>query len=179
MATIRSVAAAFTIALCATGALGACSGPPQATSTSTPPSSTVPVGGPAGASPTGPGDTRADLPAPQPAPTDDIASRLEAETVAAAAMTSFVRVDLLAGDWWSQLSTHLSADAASAYYGTDPLQVPARAVTGAPRWDGSTSAYLANVVVPTDVGDYKLLLVRDAQGSPWLVQTITPPDGVR
>lgn len=184
MATTRPVmAVAFgirlTIALCVTGTIGACSGTPDTASTSTLRSSSVPVGGPAGASPTGPGDTRANLPTPAPAPTDDAASRTAAETAAAAAMASFVRVDLTAEDWWNRLSEHLTADAASAYYGTDPLEVPARAVTGAPRWDGSTSAYLANVVVPTDVGDYRLLLVREGQGSPWLVQTIAPPDGVR
>jgi hypothetical protein len=93
-------------------------------------------------------------------------------------MAAFVRVDLTADAWLEQLSANLTADAAGAYYGSDPLEVPARAVTGAPRWDGSTSAYLADVVVPTDVGDYRLLLVRDGQNSPWLVQTIDPPDGV-
>lgn len=134
---------------------------------------------PSAPAPSGPNDVGADLPAPSAYPTDDAASRTAAEMVAAAAMTSFVRVDLTAEDWLSQLSTHLTADAASAYYGTDPLEVPVRAITGPARWDGSTSAYLTNVVVPTEVGDYRLLLVRDGQGSPWLVQTITPPDGVR
>lgn len=185
MATTRpAMAIAFavrlTVALCVTGTtLSACSRPSDPASTSTSSPSSSPVGGPAGARPTGPGDTQADLPGPAPAPTDDGASRAAATTVAAAAMASFVRVDLTAADWLSQLSTHLTADAGSAYYGTDPLEVPARAVTGPPRWDGSISAYLANIVVPTDVGDYRLLLVRDGQDSPWLVQTIMPPDGVR
>lgn len=134
---------------------------------------------PSASAPSGPNDVGADLPAPSAYPTDDAASRTAAETVAAAAMASFVRVDLTAEDWLSQLSTHLTADAAIAYYGTDPLEVPARAVTGMARWDGSTSAYLADVVVPTEVGDYRLLLVRDGRDSPWLVQTITPPDSVR
>jgi hypothetical protein len=128
--------------------------------------------------PIGPNDVGAELPTPSAYPTDDAASRATAQDAAAEAMAVFLRVDLSAAEWLAGLSAHLTADAAGAFYGTDPLEVPARAITGQPRWDGSTSGYLAEVVVPTDVGDYRLLLVREGQGAPWLVQTITPPDGV-
>ena len=150
------------------GSLVACSAPPQpatsATSTATAPS--------------GPNDVAADLPSPVAYPTEDGASRAAAEAVAGAAMTSFVRIDLPADAWLDQLSPRLTGDAVSAFYGTDPLEVPARQVTGPPRWDGSTSAYLATVVVPTDVGNYRVLLIREGQGAPWLVQNISPPDGL-
>lgn len=128
--------------------------------------------------PIGPNDVAAELPTPAAYPSDDAASRAAAQDTAADAMAAFVRVDLTADEWLARLSALLTVDAASAFYGTDPLEVPARAVTGAARWGSSTSVYLAEVVVPTDVGDYRLMLVREGQGTPWLVQAITPPDGV-
>lgn len=133
---------------------------------------------PTATAPSGPNDVGAELPATAAYPTDDAASRAAAETLAGEAMASFVRVDLPADAWLDQLSPRLTGDAVSALYGTDPLEVPARQVTGPPRWDGSTSAYLATVVVPTDVGDYRLLLVQEGQGAPWLVQNISPPAGL-
>lgn len=93
-------------------------------------------------------------------------------------MAAFLQVELDPESWLTQLSPHLSPTARAAYFGTDPLEVPARQVTGPARYEGSTSAYLATVVVPTDVGDYRLLLVREGQDAPWLVETLTPPGGL-
>lgn len=138
-----------------------------------------PPAAPTAALPTGPNDVAAELPAPAPSPVDDAASRTEAEVAATATMTSFIQVQLPPDEWLLELSPHLTASARDAYVGTDPLEVPARQLTGPARWAGSSSAYLAAVTVPTDVGDYQLLLVREGQGAAWLAETLTPPDGLR
>ena len=152
-------------------ATSGCSTSPDAPTSSTPaPSSTAP---------SGPNDIDADLPAPPAPPTDDAPSRTAAEQAAADTMVAFMQVDLDADDWLAGMSAHLTPAATADYLGTDPLEVPARQLTGPARYAGSTSAYLATVTVPTDVGDYQLLLVREGQGAPWLAETLTPPEGLR
>lgn len=128
---------------------------------------------PAVASPTGPNDAEAALPPALPVPTDDAAAA--AMNVATAAMGAFARPGVDAGTWFAELAPLLTPAAQAAYTGTDPSRVPAAAVTGPPRAGDSPSAYLATVTVPTDVGDYTVLLVREGAGTPWLVERLTPP----
>ena len=119
------------------------------------------------------GDAGASLPPPPPAATDDATSDQAALAAGAAAVTAFARPDVSAEEWWAELQPLLSPTAVEAYAGTDPAEVPARAVIGPP-WQGeSDSPYLALTFVPTDVGDYAVLLVRDGGGAPWLVERIT------
>jgi hypothetical protein len=113
------------------------------------------------------------LPTPLPQPTDDPASEESAIAQATAAVTAFARPDLDPEAWWDGLAPLLSPAALEAYAGTDPAEVPASAVTGA-AWSGeSPSSYLATVFVPTDVGEYAVLLVREGGGTPWLVERIS------
>jgi hypothetical protein len=113
------------------------------------------------------------LPPPPPAPTDDAPSQDAALALGAKAVTAFARPDLGPDTWWAELSPLLSPAAALAYEGTDPVEVPARRVTG-PAWAGvSPSSFLATVFVPTDAGDYAVLMVREGGGAPWLVERIT------
>ncbi|MGY1592913.1 hypothetical protein ACI79D_13110 [Geodermatophilus sp. SYSU D00708] len=123
-----------------------------------------------------PGDADAALPAPPPQPTEDDASQQAALDAATAAVTAFARPALEPGQWWAELAPLLSPAAAVAYEGTDPQAVPATAVTGPPRPTPSVSAYLSTVLVPTDAGEYAVLLVREGDGSPWLVERFTPVD---
>jgi hypothetical protein len=114
------------------------------------------------------------LPTPLPQPTDDPASEQSAIAQATAAVTAFARPDLDPEAWWDGLAPLLSPAALEAYAGTDPAEVPASAVTGA-AWPGeSPSSYLATVFVPTDAGEYAVLLVREGGGTPWLVERISP-----
>ncbi len=113
------------------------------------------------------------LPAPLPQPTDDAPSRDAALARGTAAVTAFARPQLDPGQWWAELSPLLSPAAAEAYAGTDPVEVPAREVTGPARTGDSPSAFLATVFVPTDAGEYAVLLVREGGGAPWLVERIT------
>jgi hypothetical protein len=113
------------------------------------------------------------LPTPPPHPTDDAASDQAALEVGTAAVTAFARPDLPAEQWWAELAPLLSPAATEAYVGTDPAEVPAHAVTG-PAWSGeSESTFLALTFVPTDAGDYAVLMVRDGGGAPWLVERIS------
>jgi hypothetical protein len=129
---------------------------------------------PTAAPTTGPGDADADLPTAEPVPVDDADSQQAALDAATAALTVFARPDADPAQWWSELSPLLSPTAAVAYEDTDPGAVPASAVTGPPRPTPAVSPYLSTVLVPTDAGEYAVLLVREGGGSPWLVERITP-----
>ena len=128
---------------------------------------------------TGPGDDEADLPTPLPYPSWDDASRTAAVGVAATAMGAFARPDTGAAEWWSALQPYLTANARAAYQDTDPAQVPTRSVTGPAVLVEDSSPYLAGVDVPTDVGVYRVLLAREGEGAPWLVERLTPPPSLQ
>ncbi|MGY1689436.1 hypothetical protein [Geodermatophilus sp. SYSU D01105] len=160
----RLAAAAALVASLVLGGCAAAADPVQPVATS-----------PAAPSPD-PGDAHAALPAPPPPPTEDDASHQAALEAATAALTAFARPALDPGQWWAELAPLLSPTAAAAYEGTDPQAVPASAVTGPARPTPSVSAYLATVLVPTDAGEYAVLLAREGGDSPWLVERITPVD---
>ncbi len=151
---------------------------PPTTTQSGPPATIAPPAAPP-AAPGGATDQDAELPAPEAVPTWDAPSRLSAVGQARTALAAFARPQLPRATWWSLLAPLLTPTAQAAYQGTDPAQVPVRAVTGPGRLVDETSAYLARVELPTDVGPYLVLLVRDGQGAPWLVERLTPPAGLR
>lgn len=125
------------------------------------------------ATPSVPGHTAETLPAPLPHPVDDATSQDAALRLGADAVTAFARPDVSADQWWAELSPLLSPAAAEAYVGTDPAQVPAREVTGPASTGVSPSPFLATVFVPTDAGDYAVLMAREGGGAPWLVERIS------
>lgn len=127
----------------------------------------------------GPNDEDHELESPEAVPTWDEASRAEAVEVAGEAMVAFARPALDEATWWRELQPLLSPAAVVAYTGTDPAEVPATQVTGDAVLTDDSSAYLARVDVPTDVGTYAVLLVREGGGEPWLVERITPPPAVQ
>lgn len=109
----------------------------------------------------------------------DDASRSAATTAAGAALTAFARPDPPYEQWWAELTPFLSAQAQVDYQYVDPINVPARAVTGPGVLLDEASVSIARVQVPTDVGDYVLILSRtEADAASWLVESITPPEGV-
>lgn len=111
-----------------------------------------------------------------PATWDD-ASRADVLIAAEEAMTDFARPDLDQDTWWAGVEPHLTPEAAQDYAYVLATNVPARQVTGAPILVDDTSAYFAKVKVPTDVGDYVLVLIRESGDSPWLVSRFDPPEG--
>lgn len=120
-------------------------------------------------------DHEHEYPSAAPYPSSDAASDEASLATATAAMVAFARPDLDEETWWSDLSPMLSPAAAEAYQATDPANVPASAVTCTATLNDSASPYLADVTVPTDVGRYNILLSREGQGEPWLVERISPP----
>lgn len=79
--------------------------------------------------------------------------------------------------WWSAFSKHLSPTAAQAFEYTDPAVIPATKVTDA----GQVAAYpdgtSATVLVATDIGQYRVQLIRETSEHPWFVERIDPPEG--
>ncbi|PPK91945.1 hypothetical protein CLV92_11926 [Kineococcus xinjiangensis] len=121
-------------------------------------------------------DAHAELPEPGPAPTWDEESQAAALERGSTAMAVFARPHLDAATWWAELTPLLTAAAAMAYEGTDPAEVPARQVTGPARLAGQDTPYLAHVLVPTDVGEYDVLLSRQSADEAWQVERLTPPE---
>lgn len=111
-------------------------------------------------------------------PTWDEASRTAALDAAGAAVEAFARPDVPYEQWWAELAPLMSVQAQLDYQYVDPANVPARAVTGGPVLVDETSASVAGVEVPTDVGTYSVTLSRADAAGPWLVERITPPEGL-
>lgn len=116
--------------------------------------------------------------AAHPVPRWDERSRADAVAAAGTAMTAFARPSLPFDTWWAELEPLLTQQAQQDYAFVDPANVPATAVTGPGTLVDETSAYVATVEVPTDVGVYTLVLTRADAASPWLASRFTPPEGV-
>lgn len=164
--------------------LGACTGPterPAPTGPATsPPAATAPrptaSAGPPLLEPTAtPMDAPEAGPTGAPAPVWDDASRASAADLASRAMTAYARPAADPAQWWTDLSALLSPGARGDYQWVDPAAVAATAVTGPARVVEEPSVYLARVAVPTDAGEYVLLLSRQDGPTPWSVERIDPP----
>ncbi|RDH95053.1 hypothetical protein DEU32_11418 [Curtobacterium sp. AG1037] len=98
-------------------------------------------------------------------------------------MTAFVQRDQPYDAWWKNLSPYLTPDGVYAFEYTDPQNVPASKVTGPGQVSAAPSATSITVLVPTDIGQYQVVLDRRAEDGtepgPWLVDNLTPPEGSR
>lgn len=117
---------------------------------------------------------------PQPVETTSPASLAEGVADAEQAMARFATRDRSYGEWWAALSPMLTNDALAAYADTNPAQIPPSQVTGAGVVASAPSFNRMSVLVPTDVGQYTVELVRQSDDNPatvpsWLVDRITPP----
>lgn len=104
---------------------------------------------------------------------DDV--RAAAREAATSVLTTFADAARPADQWWKDLSPLLTPQAQAVYQDVDPRTVPVRTVTGTAKVVDETSTLLTTVTVPTDIGDYTVLLVRADGGSPWLAERIRPP----
>lgn len=111
---------------------------------------------------------------PRPAPTWDEAAVVAAGSSAQDAVAAFMS-GADDADWWTTVSPLLSPTAQQAYVGTDPAEVPGSTVLEVPTVLDAGSAYLARVLVPTDAGEYEVLLSRTESDAPWLVERFGLP----
>ena len=84
--------------------------------------------------------------------------------------------------WWAHLKPLLSDSARAVYVYDDPRNLPAMKLTGKIRLAAKAPAqarYTAEVVVPTDKGEFALDLERHTLGSKWLLYAITFPPTVQ
>ncbi|MDQ0729103.1 hypothetical protein [Microbacterium sp. W4I20] len=95
-------------------------------------------------------------------------------------MATFADHDRSYDEWWAALSPMLTNDALVAYEGTDPANVRPSQVTGPGEVASASNFNQMSVLVPTDVGQYTIDLIRqgdnNANGTPsWFVDRLTPP----
>lgn len=171
-----------TLAMVAITTMTACTGNTDSVPTSspsvTPSEVAVPSLGPSPLSPApesaidfDSGEIRESVPEPE----WDQASREAALEAAETAMAAFARPDLSFDEWWERLQPLLDQTASLDYSYMDPAVIPATTITGPAVMVDDTSAYVATIDVPTDVGTYTLILSRADASSPWLTSRFTPP----
>lgn len=120
------------------------------------------------------GSDEEDQPTQVPVPVWDEASRQDALHTAEAALSAFARPDLAQEIWWEGFAPFLSPAAAAGYVATDPVNIPVSTVVGPGVLLEEGSPFLARVQFDTDAGAHVVLLSRADQGSPWLVEQISP-----
>lgn len=129
--------------------------------------------------PTGvPDEDTGELITPEPVPVWDATSRQSAIAAAENALTAYARPALPFDQWWADLQPLLDQQATSDYAHMDPARIVASQVTGAGVITDESSAYVAYVDVPTNVGTYGLILSRTDANAPWLVSRFVLPEGV-
>lgn len=160
--------------------LAGCTGPGQPTATSPTASAATSAAPAAGQFMTPPSgvidEDTGEIVGVDPVPEWDEESRSSVVDAAETAMRAFAQPDLSYDDWWVWVEPLLTQQAAQDYAHVDPANIPAHEVTGGGVIVEDTSAYVATVEVPTDVGAYRVLLIRQDADAPWLVSRLTPPE---
>ena len=119
--------------------------------------------------------------APEPVSTLvlDEGSRVAAAAHAAAVMTAFAATPgENAQQWWAQLSPLMSQTGREVYEFVDPANVPVTKVTGTAAVEPAASARVARVKVPTDAGEYVVVLVRSDESPAWAADRLIAPSAV-
>jgi len=142
--------------------LGAC-----ATSPSPSPSTSATAGAPPPTATPAPGESAPDTLVPG----DDA----DARSAAVDALSDFVARERSYDDWWRAFAPHLTPGARQAFEFTDPAAIPAASVTDDGTLSAAPDGTSASVLVGTDVGQYRVELVRQSVDAPWLVDRLTPP----
>lgn len=116
--------------------------------------------------------------APSPASTLvwDTKSQADAVTVATTVMKRFARpTTASATRWWPTLRPLLTGKAQADYEWVDPMNVPVTSVTGTARFDVASKASVSRVHVPTNAGEYLVVLTRTDATPQWVADRILPP----
>lgn len=118
-----------------------------------------------------------------PTPTDTVSPEGldDGVKVAEQAMSAFANHNRSYDEWWAELSPLLTTDAQLAYEDTNPARVRPSQVTGAGVVASAPNFNQMSVLVPTDIGQYTIELLRQGDDNPngtpsWYVDRITPPE---
>ncbi len=116
--------------------------------------------------------------APEVVPTWDDKSRSSAIAAGEEAMRLYARPGVSQQRWFDDLSPLMTRQAQQDYAYVYPESIVATSVTGPGVIVDDISAYVVHVSVPTDVGAYTVLLIRQDGASPWRISKYTPPEGI-
>lgn len=94
---------------------------------------------------------------------------------AKATVTALLDTKVKEKKWWPRVKKQMTPEAQEVWKYTDPERVPKAKVNGAVKVE-AVSATDAEVTVPTSIGDWSLVLVRDDPKDKWLVSAMTPPE---
>lgn len=99
-----------------------------------------------------------------------------AADVAVQAMADFARPHTEETQWANDFARWLTPQATADYSAVDPANIPASRITGpAILTVDDANGYGVIATVPTDIGPYKVQLLRTSKDSPWKVNRLTPP----
>lgn len=107
---------------------------------------------------------------------EQVARSEAAAATAETFMRAYARPTLAAGPWRAALNPLLTDTARTTLQRLDPKSVTAHEVTGPAVVLPSADRGARTVSVPTDGGDYTLLLRRDPNDTHWLVLAAQPPE---
>ncbi|GAA4427240.1 hypothetical protein GCM10023169_26950 [Georgenia halophila] len=181
-----AVGLALTVAGCAGGEASSTPEPTTAEETTpaaeraTPAEATTSTPSPEGASTDG-GEpmeeiTGAEQNPTEAAPTWDAEAEQAAADRAEAFMRAFARPDLGADEWLAGMAGFMTDQAVELFSYVDPANVPATSLTGEVAIAENQPPTLAEVLVGTDAGTYRVTLSRVAQGDPWMVEYAEPAE---
>ncbi|MDF9279090.1 hypothetical protein P4U43_14975 [Arthrobacter sp. EH-1B-1] len=101
-----------------------------------------------------------------------------AKETAVNAMRDFARPGVEETQWANDFARWLTPDATVSYSSVDPANVPVTEVTGPATLEvDETNGFGVIATVPTDIGDYRVQLLRQGQDEPWKVNRLYPPEG--
>ena len=98
--------------------------------------------------------------------------------------TTWARPNVAYDRWWADLEPMLSESGAADYQYTDPDQIPALRVTGAPVMvqgrlpGGLVDENTALVTMPTSIGTFGVYLTRSGDGEAWRMLRMRFPAGI-
>jgi hypothetical protein len=100
-----------------------------------------------------------------------------AKEVAVNAMRDFARPEGEESRWANDFARWLTPKATADYSAVDPATVPVTEVTGTAKLEvDQANGFGAIASVPTDIGIYRVQLLRQGQDEPWKVNRLYPPE---
>lgn len=113
---------------------------------------------------------------PRTEPKWDASSRKSAVTAGEEAMRLFARPTLDQETWWDEISPLMNDVARKDYAYVQPQSIPANKITGPGKLVDEDSPSVARIEVPTNVGNFVVILNRSDADSPWKIARYIFPE---